>query len=90
MILNDQLPTLSASIVSVLDQRDLYRNHFLTAINYRISESAYQTNKANVDELDLTDLVDLVNQAHSVCENWFLLIALPDVEDTVTEVLTIR
>ena len=58
MIRNDELPTLSAVITSDLDQRDLYRNQFLTAIDDAIAESAYQVKLNNREEVDLTDLVD--------------------------------
>ena len=87
MIFNDQLPTLSVGIVRDLNQRDLNRDHFLTVINDAIAESAHQTNKANIEEVNVMDLMDLVNQTHSACGNWFLLIASSDVEDAVEEVL---
>jgi hypothetical protein len=82
MIRNDELPTLSAVITSDLDQRDLYRNQFLTAIDDAIAESAYDM-KLNTEELDLTDLVDLVNQAHVAIETWFSLIPSVDVDDAI-------
>jgi hypothetical protein len=82
MIRNDELPTLSAVITSDLDQRDLYRNQFLTAIDDAIAESAYDM-KLNAEELDLTDLIDLVKQAHDSIETWFSLIPSADVDDAI-------
>ena len=39
MIRNDELPTLTATITSDLDLRDLARNTFLTAIDDATAES---------------------------------------------------
>ena len=69
MIRNEQLPTVSAVIVSDLDRRDLCRNQFLTVMDDAIAESVYQKKKVNVEEVDGTDLVYLVTQAYSACEN---------------------
>lgn len=89
MIRNDELPTLSAVITSDLDRRDLYRNQFLTAIDDAIAEAAYQA-KRTVAEVDVTDLIDLVNQAHNACDGWFSLIAPQDVGDAKQELNTQR
>mmetsp|Transcript_2488 Transcript_2488/g.5266 ORF Transcript_2488/g.5266 Transcript_2488/m.5266 type:complete len:154 (-) Transcript_2488:10-471(-) len=89
MIRNDELPTLTAVITSDLDRRDLYRNQFLTAIDDACAEAAYQVKQQNnnaQDDVDVTDLVDLVSQAHSACDSWFTLIASRDVEEAIKEV----
>lgn len=84
MIRNDELPTVTAVITSDLDRRDLYRNEFLTSIDDACAEAAYQAKQK--DDVDVTDLVDLVNQAHSACDNWFSLIASQDVEEAIKNV----
>ena len=90
---NDGLPTLTAVIASDLDRRDLYRNQFLTSMDDAIAEAAYQFKKQNnnaaITEMmddDATDLVDLISQAHSACEDWFSLIAPQDIEEAIQEV----
>ena len=85
MIRNDELPTLTSVITSDLDSRDLYRNQFLTAIDDACAEAAYQV-KQHVEEADVTDLADIVRQAHSACNDWFSLIAPQDVADAIKDV----
>ena len=62
LIRNDNLPSLTAVITSDLDRRDLYRNQFLTAIYDASAEAAYQV-KQNMNDVETTDLVDLVGSA---------------------------
>lgn len=86
MIRNDELPSLSAVITSDLDLRDLYRNQFLTAIEDAKAEVSYQLKQPR-DSVDVTDVVELTNQAHTACIKWFGLIPVQDVQaalDTVT------
>ncbi|KAL9182382.1 hypothetical protein ACHAXT_013034 [Thalassiosira profunda] len=85
MIRNDEVPTLAAVITSDLDRRDLYRNQFLTAIDDATAEAAYQV-KLTAEEADITDIVQLVQQAHDALRSWFALIAPQDVEEAVREV----
>ena len=85
LIRNDELPTLTAVITSDLDRRDLYRNQFLTSIEDARAEAAYQA-KQNGAEVDVTDLVDLLNQSRDAIGNWFSLIAPQDVEEAIREV----
>lgn len=54
----------------------------MTAIDDAVAESAYDM-KLNAEELDLTDLVDLVKQAHDSIETWFSLIPSADVDDSI-------
>ena len=86
MIRNDALPSITAVIASDLDRRDLYRNQFLTAIDDAVAEVAYQV-RLKPEEVDVTDVVNLVNEAHEACENWFLLIPSQDVEEAVAAVM---
>jgi hypothetical protein len=86
MIRNDELPSVTAVITSDLDRRDLYRNQFLTAIDDLTAEVAYQVKQKTSEEIDVTDTVSLMNEAHDACENWFSLIASQDVEEAITAV----
>jgi hypothetical protein len=82
MIRNDELPSLTAVITSDLDQRDLYRNQFLTSIEDARAEVMYQS-KQTMDQVDVSDIIDLVSQANTACENWFSLIAPQDVKAAI-------
>ena len=86
MIRNDELPSVTAVIASDLDRRDLYRNQFLTAIDDLTAEVAYQVKQTSSEEIDVTDTVSLMNEAHEACENWFSLIASQDVEEAIAAV----
>ena len=89
MIRNDELPSVTAVITSDLDRRDLYRNEFLTAIDDLTAEVAYQVKQqTSNEEIDVTDAVSLMNEAHEACENWFSLIASQDVEEAIAAVKT--
>lgn len=85
LIRNDELPTLTATITSDLDLRDLARNTFLTAIDDATAESAYQV-KQSAKDVDVTDLIDLLKQAHDAIDNWFDLIATQDVDEAIREI----
>ena len=85
MIRNDELPTLTAVISSDLDRRDLYRNDFLTAIDDACAESGYQV-KQNAQDVDVTDLVDLIRQAYTALDSWFSLIGQHDVDEAIQEI----
>jgi hypothetical protein len=89
MIRNDALPSITAVIASDLDRRDLYRNQFLTAIDDAAAEVAYQV-RLKPEEMDVTDVTTLVNEAHEACENWFSLIASQDVEEAIAAVTTLK
>ena len=88
MIRNDELPSLAAVITSDLDLRDLYRNQFLTAIEDLQAEVAYQVklggsaNKQSDgnDEMDITDILEFMNTAHTAMENWFDMIEVGEVD----------
>jgi hypothetical protein len=94
MIRNDQLPSLTSVIVSDLDLRDLYRNQLLTAVDDVQAEVVYQlkqhsssssssSSSSPEEEIDVTDVVDLMNQAYTACSKWFDLIAREDVEEAM-------
>lgn len=70
MIRNDELPTLSAVIASDLDMRDLHRNQFLTSIEDAKAEVSYQLKQPR-ESVDVMDVIDLMNQAHTACLKWF-------------------
>lgn len=84
MIRNEELPTLTAVITSDLDLRDLYRNQFLTAIEDLQAEVAYQVkigakNDTN-EQMDVSDTLELMQQAHTAMEKWFDMIDIKEVE----------
>jgi hypothetical protein len=85
MVRNDQLPSLTSVIASDLDLRDLYRNEVLTAIEDVKAEVGYQLGRA--PDLDPTDVIDLMDQAHSACTKWFDLIAQVDRQEALQKVL---
>jgi hypothetical protein len=98
MVRNDQLPSLTAVITSDLDLRDLYRNQFLTAMEDAQAEVAYQVKQQQQQQqqeessqqvvlVDTSDVVDLMNQAHTACTKWFDLIATQDVNEALEVVL---
>jgi hypothetical protein len=93
LIRNEQLPSLATVITSDLDLRDLHRNQFLTLIEDAKAEISYQLRQqpsATVPErwaLDTADVVNLMNQAQTACNEWFALIAPQDVEDAMNVVL---
>lgn len=87
-IRNDQLPTPQAVIVSDLDLRDLYRNQLLTALDdvavevqYQLKEGGGPGGETDNTDLDVTDTVDLMNQAHTACSKWFDMIDKRDVKE---------
>lgn len=90
MIRNDALPDVTDVVASDLDRRDLYRNTFLTAIDDAVAEVAYQVRLKEEEEVDVTDVVSLVNEAHEACENWFSLIPSQDVEEAVAAVVAMK
>lgn len=85
MIRNDELPSVTAVITSDLDLRDLYRNDFLTAMEDATAELSYQlgTKEKQEDSLDVSDVIDLMQQAHSSLAKWFELIAPIDVQEAM-------
>ena len=85
MIRNDELPSLTAVITSDLDLRDLYRNDFLTALEDVNAEVAYQIKQPEQD-VDVTDVVQLMEQAHASISKWFDLIESADVEQAMEAV----
>ena len=83
MIRNDELPSLTAVITSDLDRRDLFRNQFLTAVEDACAEVKYQA-KQNTEDIDVSDIIDLMNEASVALENWFILVPQRDVKETKT------
>jgi hypothetical protein len=87
MIRNDQLPLVKAVITSDLDLRDLCRNQLLTAVDDVQAEVVYQLKlkqqSSSEEEIDVTDVVDLMNQASTACSKWFDLIARDDVQEAM-------
>jgi len=82
MIRNDELPALTAVITADLDLRDLYRNQLLTLVEDWQAEVAYQS-KMTVEEVDLTDVIDLMDRSYTACIKWFDLIAPGDVQQAL-------
>ncbi|KAG7372382.1 hypothetical protein IV203_018525 [Nitzschia inconspicua] len=81
-IRSDQLPTPQAVIVSDLDLRDLYRNQMLTALDDVYAEVQYQLKQGmNGNGLEVTDTIDLMDQAHGACNKWFDMIDKRDIEE---------
>ena len=83
MIRNDELPSLTAVITADLDLRDLYRNDFLNNIEDARAEVAYQVKQ---DDPDVVDTIDLVKQAYTACDKWFVLISPKDVQEAIDAV----
>jgi hypothetical protein len=90
MIRNDELPTLTAVITSDLDLRDLYRNQLLTTLDDAIAEANYQFKEQQERQsiVDVSDLVDLMDQAFVASSKWFAFIALEDLQEAMVIVLT--
>jgi predicted metal-dependent hydrolase len=90
MIRNDQLPSPTTVITSDLDLRDLYRNDFLTHIEDAVAEVKYQLSKQSIDEsenvLDVSDAIDLMDQAHTALSKWFDLISPVDVIEAMESI----
>jgi hypothetical protein len=85
MIRNNELPTLTAVITSDLDLRDLYRNQFLTAIEDARAEVSYQLSHS-ADSVEVSDVLDLMNEANTAFVNWFALIASRDIAEAIEAV----
>jgi hypothetical protein len=85
MIRNNELPTLTAVITSDLDLRDLYRNQFLTAIEDARAEVSYQLSHS-ADSVEVSDVLDLMNEANTAFANWFALIASRDIAEAIEAV----
>jgi hypothetical protein len=93
MIRNDQLPTPTTVITSDLDLRDLYRNDFLTHIEDAVAEIKYQLNQKSIIErsekvLDISDVIDLMDQANTALSKWFDLISPIDVKEAIETIKT--
>jgi hypothetical protein len=86
MIRNEQLPSLVGVIASDLDLRDLYRNQLLTAMDDVQAEVAYQV-KQSPNDVDISEVVELMNQANVACSKWFDLIAPEDIQDALDVLL---
>ncbi|KAG7343230.1 hypothetical protein IV203_021175 [Nitzschia inconspicua] len=81
-IRSDELPTPQVVIVSDLDLRDLYRNQMLTALDDVYAEVQYQLKQGmNGNGLEVTNTIDLMDQAHGACNKWFDMIDKRDVEE---------
>lgn len=85
LIRNDALPSLTAVIASDLDLRDLYRNEFVTAMEDAEAEVTYQLKQQGTDNsvVDVADVVELLEKAHSSLQKWFDLIAAADVREAM-------
>lgn len=88
MIRNDELPTLTAVITSDLDLRDLYRNQLLTALDDAIAEAKYQLKEQEERQtiVDVSDLVQLMDEAYTSSSKWFAMIAPEDVQQAMEAV----
>ena len=88
MIRNDELPTLTAVITSDLDLRDLYRNQLLTALDDATAEARYQLKEQEERQttVDVSDLVELMDEAYTSSSKWFAMIAPEDVQQAMEAV----
>ena len=95
LIRNDAVPTLTATVTSDLDLRDLYRNQFLTALDdvtaevvYQVKESTGSTSDTSfaTKPVDCSDVVELMDQCTVALNKWFDLIDTKDVQDAVDTV----
>lgn len=79
------MPDVKQVIASDMGLRNLYRNQILTALDDVRAELIYQRQRPP-DELDTTELLELLKEAQAACGRWFGLIDAKDVEaamDTV-------
>ena len=95
MIRQDLLPDVKQVIQSDLDLRDLYRNAVMSHVDDARAElryliglwDAYLLKKERDDDLNAKELVTLLQDANSVCDDWFHLISEDDVNDALTTLL---
>lgn len=80
LIREDRLPDAKAVIASDMGVRYLYRNEVLTAMEEARAELAYQLSQ---EDLDWTELVQLLRRAQKACDSWFHLIDEKDVQEAM-------
>ena len=95
MIRQDLLPNVKQVIQSDLDLTDLYRNAVMSHVDDARAElryliglwDTYLLKKEWDDDLNAKELVSLLQDANSACDDWFLLISEDDVNDALTTLL---
>ena len=98
MIRQELLPDVKQVIQSDLDLRDLYRNAVMSHVDDARAELRYVSglwesyllkNKWD-DDLNAGELVTLLQDANSACDDWFHLISNEDVKDALNTLLDIE
>ena len=80
LIRNDQLPDVKNVIASDMGLRYLLRNEVLTALDDARAELRYQMEEEEKgNNVDGTELLDILQQAQASCDKWFGLIGKKDV-----------
>lgn len=92
LIREDKVPDVKQVIVSDMGLRYLLRNDILTACDDAKAELRYQMklssgDNAKQDEVDGSDLLELLRTAQSACNEWFALI---DEKDTLAALDVVR
>lgn len=95
MIRQDLLPNVKQVIQSDLDLRDLYRNAVMSHVDDARAElryliglwDTYLLKKEWDDDLNAKELVTLLQDANSACDDWFHLISDSDVNDALNTLL---
>ena len=101
LIRDDRLPDVTSVVRSDLDLRDLYRNQVLTAWEDATAELEYQLERiksssssssssslssSTTTAFDATELLGLLRQAQSSCQEWFKFVPEQDMKEALVVV----
>jgi hypothetical protein len=87
MVRQDNLPDVKQVIASDLGMRYLYRNQLLTSMSEVKAELQYrcdQQRQSGSTSMDVSELIVLLQDAQSACEQWFSLIEQDQVNAAVS------
>lgn len=88
MVRQDKLPDVKQVIASDIGMRYLYRNQLLTSMSEVKAELEYQRNRQEKDgsnDIDVSELVALLQDAQNACEQWFSLIEPDEINAAMGE-----
>lgn len=88
MVRQDKLPDVKQVIASDMGMRYLYRNQLLTSMSEVKAELEYQRNRQEKDgsnDIDVSELVPLLQDAQNACEQWFSLIEPDEINAAMGE-----
>jgi hypothetical protein len=83
LIRNEQLPDIKSVIAGDMGMRYLYRNQVLSAMDTVREELRYQRRMIFTDEVDATELRDLLVGAQSEMTQWFSMIDEKEVREAL-------